>query len=436
MESIVILGATPSSEALVQQLLKLNISITLIDDEQEKLSYFDDKYDVVTIQGHASHPTTLSNTLNQNTSFFIAMSDSDETNLLACQIAKSLYATRSICCINDPSYVSDTYKPHVDHLILINQSLVSEFTDLILYPEFIFNSTVHQSYLATILKIDKQHTYFGHTLDELHQQLPNESIIAGLYRQGSWASYHGNIKLTENDWLLVVCKKQHLALFSQHAKSKSITILGAGATATAFCDELSNQLNITVIDQHKDRCESLIEQHTNLTVIHDDPQDIDAIQPYISHSQATLALSPDDENNLVYMFGALDAGASNTFNLINHIKAGHIFATSPISHIIAKPQVICDHIFRDILSHMHTHFFHTKQGLIQIATIYINEEHPYANQKLGDLSLNKGVIIGCIFRDDQAIFTRKDLTIMPHDQILMYAPHCVGTLNPLEVQIT
>ncbi|MDC3180564.1 NAD-binding protein [Gammaproteobacteria bacterium] len=435
-KSILILGATASSEALIKQLLKLNFQITLIDADATALSHFEDRYDIICLLGQPSHPNILEQALHTNPKYLVAMTHQDETNLLAIQ-ALSNKPLRSICCIHDENYLKSVQFPNIDigHIVLLNQSVINEFKRLSHFPEFHHINDVSPQHIAISIQLNN-HPHIGNTLNDIHSLLPPNTILAGLYRNDTWVDYRKNIKLTAEDTILVITDAAQIASFAQSNICNQMTILGISDLAHSLCENLSSEFEITVIDPKLERCENLTLQQPNVTVIHHDPQDHQFLHPYVSQQQATLTLSVDDENNLIYAFGALDAGATSTFNLVNHIRDGHIFASSPIHHIINKPQIISDHIYRDILSQKSVNYFYTKLNFMQIASIHVREDHPFLNCSIQDLNIDQSARVGCIIRDGTLIFTSKKHTIKEGDSVIIYAPHQQDEINPLEILMT
>jgi trk system potassium uptake protein TrkA len=436
-ESVLIIGANASSEALIKQLLKLNFSVTLIDSDAGVLQYFDEKYDLACITGHPSHADVLTLALETNPEYLVAATTCDETNILVCQ-AISNHNIHTICCIHNSKFLDQNkHIPNIeiDRIVLMNKSVIDEYRLLTQFPEFFHINHVSPEHIAISINLN-QHPFVGHTLNEMQPILPQGSILAGLYRNNAWVEYRKNIKLTDTDHILVIAKSDQLSSFAQSNINLNFTILGISAITESFCELNTKELNTTVIDSNLDKCQSLSEHYSDVTVIHHSPQDLNFIQPYVNKNQIILSLSQDDENNLIYAFGAIDAGAQYTFNLVNHIKDGHIFASSPIQHIINKPQIVCDHIFRDILTKKSVNHFYTKPNFMQMASIHIAQDHSFIGKSVHDLDLEENVIVGCIIRDEKLLFTSKKQVIERYDELVIYAPHALDQTNPLEITIT
>lgn len=432
--SMAILGANPGSEALIKQLVKLGHNIVLIDEDNQALQHMQDKYDIVTILGHPSHPDVLSN-LPDDCKYLIAMTLNDETNLLACQIGRSMQSLTTLACIADTHFELDPelgFHANVDYLINTNSSVFTDINHLLQQPQLFHANQVSESFVCVSIKLSEQHAYNGKTLSELPSHLPASAIIAGLFRNNEWIAYRSNIKTTADDIVLLVIDQDQLPALSQTALHKELSILGASPIGEEICQKYQDQMDITVIEKNKQTCQDLSEQLSNTTIIHADPQDQSIIKPFVCKSQTVLCASTDDENNLIYAFQAHDCGAKHLLNLISHIREGHVFESSPIEHMVLKPQIISDHILRDLLSRQHIHYFYTKPNFMQISTLMIYNDHPYVDQTIAEINLDPAIIIGCIFRDGKPMFTNKNTVISVGDQLLLYAKHHSNETNPLE----
>ncbi|UTC24486.1 NAD-binding protein [Candidatus Comchoanobacter bicostacola] len=430
---ITIFGASASCEALIEQLVQLGYQITLVDNDLSALTHFEKNYNIITIHGKPSHPEVIKSSLSDETQYLIAMTQDDETNLLTCYIAKSITAVTTITCIHDSAYLSKSeniYTHAIDYTIHINQSIIEDIKHIFIHPEFIHANYIGGGYLSASVKLTEDHPWTGISLEKMENSTPKSCVISGLYRDGVWRSFRKNTRTTEGDILLVVIHQDQLASIANQPPCTEILFLGNSTLAISCCQYFSKQNTTTLLEPNKKLCNLAASQLPKTEVIHTNPENKKTLMTMISRNQTVAALSPDDENNLVYSFQAYDTGALQTFNLINKIREGHIFESSPISHMVLKTQIISDHIMRNILSEKKVCYYYTRPNLLQLIILEILPEHPFCNQTINDLSLDPHIIIGCIIRDEKPLFTEKTTALLAGDKLLIYTPHKAHDSNP------
>ena len=438
--SIIILGANPTSEALVTQLNANKHRLFVIDEDASTLDALQSRHDIQTILGRPSYPDIMEQAEPHTAKAIIAMTDSDEVNLIACQVGHSLFQIKhKIACVQSPHYVikeelfNKEDRP-INQYINLEQSIYDDIKDLIKYPSFNYIASLSHEYVATSITMTEDHPFMHSSLDTISKTLPYNTILAGLMRQGSWVRFRTNIKFALNDQLLMLSHKDQLPLLStQPPSSNKLMILGISHFTGFLCKHLSDLYDIQVIDPNRKKCHQLSSRYPDIIVLNGDPQDqVLLLNQNIDQCNMVIAASSDDEDNLIYSFHASDCGAKRIFTLINHIRQGHIFDNSPIDYTILAPQIVSDEIIRNLLLPGNTLHFYTKPGQIQITEIHMHTDHPYTGKKIRDLTLPKEVYIGGIIRDQELLFTKSTTEIQPNDCIVVYGPHQQRTSNPLE----
>ena len=435
--SIIILGATPASEALIATLNRYGHQLTLVDPNESLLLKISSRYDINTICEYPSYPNTLALAGTAKADALIALTPSDETNLIACHVAKSQSA--QIECITSLQHTqyawgqtSPRYAEPIDSALSSTLSVFEDIKNLIKHPGFRHINHLGAKFVSASFNVSDDSSFIGMTLGEANQLLPKNMILAGLYRQNGWVKFRRNIKITENDTLLLVSSINNLSHHLFAAKSiQNILLMGVSELTAQVCDELS-EYDITVIEPSQTLCNDFAMQHPNITIINDDPLDKPLLLSLGIKKAITIACGSDDEDNLVYSYQAKDAQGYKVFTLLNHMREGHIFEQGPIDYTINAPQILCDEILRDLLKSQNFLNFYTKQNYLQIASLLINNTHPFCHKKIWEIKLPAETFVGCVIRDNHPMFTEKSTQILPHDQIVLYSNHTKHADNPLE----
>lgn len=434
---IIILGATPSSEAMIALLNQYDHAITLIDTDADKLAKVASKYDIQTICHTPSHPDALIEANITDATVLITNTRSDEMNLTACHVATSLNSEiKCFACLKNNTYLWEGDKPNyaapINKLFSYTQSVYEDIHHLLELPSAKHISKLGNNLTALSISVIEDHPLNGKTLEETVSLLPEGSVLTGLYRQKQWTKYRKNIKLTEDDDILVITPSNKIGYFIHKSTSyKSILCLGISDFTHYVCQQ-NTTFPITVIERNENACHDFAEKMPDITVINDDPQDPTILSQYALENALVIAGGPDDEDNLVSSFQAHDSGAYKVFTLINHIRGGHVFETGPLDYIINAPQVICDEIIRDLLAKFDVSHFYTKHNYLQIAKIRITQNHAYLGKSIQDISLDTDIFVGCIIRNGSALFTSKQDTFELDDEIVIYSNHVKNQINPIE----
>lgn len=435
--SIIILGATPTSEAFIAMLNRYGNQITLIDQDMNNLKRIGVKYDINTICEFPSYPETLQLADTINASALIAITPSDETNLIACHVAK--HQAPEITCITSLSTHGyswgesrPSYAQPVNSALSCPLSIYEDIHKLLENPGYLHINQLGAEFYSASLKIDKGTPLIGMTLEEANQTLPKKMIMAGLRRQNAWVKFRRNIKIAEKDIILLVSSEKQLSnkRFSKQSP-KNLILLGISDLTKQLCLNLPHY-QITVIEPSRELCHSFSMAFPNITTINDDPLDKRLLDSLGTAQATVIACSNDDENNLVYSYQAKDTNSFKVFTLLNNLREGHIFEKGPIDYTINAPQVVCDEIIRDLLKARNVLNFYTKQNYLQIASLLVSPSHPYCNKVISDITLPEETFIGCIIRDHEALFTDKNTTVLDQDIIILYSNHTKQSYNPLE----
>ena len=190
---IIILGAGQVGGTLAENLVGENNDITVVDTNGERLRSLQDKFDLRVVQGHGSHPRVLREAGADDADMLVAVTSSDETNMVACQVAYSLFNTPNrIARIRSPDYVRDADKLFqsdavpIDHLIAPEQLVIDSIYRLIEYPGALQVADFAGGRLGLVaVKAYYGGPLVGNALATLKEHIPNiDTRVAAIFRQG------------------------------------------------------------------------------------------------------------------------------------------------------------------------------------------------------------------------------------------------------------
>ncbi len=357
---ITILGANLVGKGLAQLLGHEGHDIVVVDESRQKLARIEEQIDVKTVVGRPSYPEVLMQAGIGNSDVLIAVTENDEVNMVACQVAHSLFGTRhKIARVNSPHYHvrDDLYGSDqlpIDVFINPERILSRSIRDLLKYngteevvafmkqQVAVSIISVADSFSADSDDIDVGQLYRFHSAQ--WQPVLLKDVKPGM--QVMLVTYVDKM----NAWLDLLAGRKK--------ETKQIIVMGAGRVTSQLINRLGDLYHMKVIDVSKSRAINLATDYENVTVIHGDPTDRWLLNlEGIGDIDAFLALSDDDEDNLIACLQAKSLGVSRTMALTNHLSYASGFAQGLIDVILSPQQLIASQIVSSIY---YQHFVRTR----------------------------------------------------------------------------
>ncbi|MCS5950894.1 Trk system potassium transporter TrkA [Klebsiella pneumoniae subsp. pneumoniae] len=329
---IIILGAGQVGGTLAENLVGENNDITLVDTNGDRLRSLQDKFDLRVVQGHGSHPRVLREAGADDADMLVAVTSSDETNMVACQVAYSLFNTPNrIARIRAPDYVRDAEKLFnseavpIDHLIAPEQLVIDNIHRLIEYPGAlqVVNFAEGKVSLAVVKSL-------------LWWPAGGECLIhyAGAYAAYRYArgrhfpprSPHppaqGSTIVEAGDEVFFIAASQHIrAVMSELQRLekpyKRIMLVGGGNIGAGLAHKLEKDYSVKLIERNQQRAAELAEKLQHTIVFYGDASDQELLaEEHIDQVDLFIAVTNDDEANIMSAMLAKRMGAKKVMVLI------------------------------------------------------------------------------------------------------------------------
>lgn len=350
---IVILGAGQVGGTLARNLAREDNDITLIDLNEERLRELQHRLDIKTVLGSAAHPNILIEAGIEQADMLIAVTDSDEINMMGCQIAYSLFRTptkiariRSQFYYNYPQLFRNDHVP-VDVCISPEKLVTDHIENLINYPgatqvlEF-----AEGDVLLITIKPQSGGLMVGKTIKELYEYLHTvEARIVVIYRDKIAIDLDENCEIRADDDVLFVASPQaiqqvSIALGRYTHPNRRIMIAGGGHIGSKLAQALETKYRIKVIDRNLARASALAAQLHKGTVLQGDIADRDLlVNENIEFTDVFCAVTNDDEANIMSCLQAKRLGARYAIALVNRNAYVELIEDSNIDYAIS-PQLI------------------------------------------------------------------------------------------------
>ena len=434
---IIILGANQVGSALAETLAYEGNDITVVDADTEKLRELKDHIDIGTVTGHPSLPEVLEKAGGQDADMIIAVTDSDEINMVACRVAYSLFQTpKKICRIRASSYlVSD--KLFGQHGIAV---------DTVISPELIVSSDIERlldlpgslqvlDFADGKVQLVAVKAYYGGPLVGqeirlLRQHMPSvDTRVAAIFRKDRPIIPEGSTVIEADDEVFFVAATKDIrACMSELRRMdkpyKRLMIAGGGNIGMRLAESVEDRYQVKIIERDLDRCSLISETLNHAIVLNGEASQRDLlIEENISDTDVFLALTNDDEANIMSSLLAKKLGAKKVMALINNsayvdlVQGGEIdIAISPQQATIGK---LLAHVRRGDVVNVHS----LRRGAAEAMEAIAHGDDASSKvvgKAIEDIELPEGTTIGAIVRNDEVFIAHDNTVVEPDDHVILF----------------
>ena len=434
---IVILGAGKIGTGIATNLVKQNYNITVVDLNAEKLQTLQSDFDLATVIGSASSPEILTKAGIKKDTIVLAVTNSDESNLIACQLCKNLFSVnRTICRISNKAYLDhlDTLGGYVDVPISPVSEITSHLLELIEHPgtEQIESFVGGEVKLVSV-KAKKDGMLVNRALKSMKDDLPNiEASVTAIYRKNKPMIPDGDTVIKEGDEVYFLAKKEDVdavvsEIRNQGERHKRVMIVGGGKTGFELARNIEDQLRLKLIEPDKDRCEFLSSELKKAIVLRGNGSDEDLLKTEnIENIDLFCAVTSDDEANIMSAFLAKKLGVKKTIIILNNYSYINILPKGFVD-VALSPQRLTVSM---VLQHLYTGDV-TQEIILKMASgveaiagvVHKNSfTEKYLDKPIKDLPLPSGSSVGAIYRNNN-LYTpsrSKDLLLHESDRLIIF----------------
>lgn len=434
---ILILGAGQVGSTVAESLVGEANDITVVDTDNVKLQQLQDRLDLRTITGNAAHPSVLERAGINDADMLLAVTQSDEVNLVACKLAASLYNTPTrIARIRTADYrnreeVFNTDNFCVDFSICPEQILTEYIAKLIEFPEALQVLEFADGKVSLVaVRAFEGGPLVGHPLSFLRSHMPQvDTRVAAIFRQDRPIIPEGNTVVQADDEIFFIAATENIrSVLSEMRRmdkaNKRVMIVGGGNIGWRLAKTLERDYQVKLIDHNKKSCERLAGELTNTLVLNGDGTDEKLMQQEnVGEVDVFCALTNDDENNIMSALLAKQGGARKVLALINRgayvelVQGGKIdIALSPAHVTIGS---LLAYVRRGDVVAVHS----LRRGAAEALELVAHGEHNSSRivgRRIDEIDLPKGATIGAIVRGDEVIMGHHDTRIEAEDHVIVF----------------
>ncbi|HEX7030826.1 MAG TPA: Trk system potassium transporter TrkA [Gammaproteobacteria bacterium] len=435
---ILILGAGQVGSTVAYSLAREEANdITVVDRNSELLQDLQERLDIRTVCGHASHPEVLHEAGADEADMVVAVTDSDETNMIACQVCYTLHRTptkiarvRAAEYLNTPQLFTQEALP-VDMLISPEQLVVDYIRRLIQYP----GALQVLDFAGGKLRLVAVQAYYGgalvgQELRNLKNHIPDvDSRVAAIYRRGQAILPHGDTVIEADDEVFFIAPRADIrAVINELRKLdkpvRRIIIAGGGNIGVRLANALESTHQVKLIERNRERAREISEQLDKTIVLSGDAADEELlVEENIEATDVFCAVTNDEEANILSSMLAKRLGARKVLSLINRPSYVDLVQSGSIDIAISPQQItigaLLTHIRRGDVVVVHSLRRGAAEAIEAIAH-GTRETSRVVGRTVAEIALPKGATIGAIVRGDEVLMAHHDVRIEADDHVILF----------------
>ena len=437
---IIILGAGQVGSNLAASLVSEANDITVVDVDAAKLAELQDRYDLRTVVGHGSHPSVLRAAGAQDADMLVAVTQSDETNMVACKLAAALFnIPTKIARIRAADYMKNPllFQPEhmaVDYTISPEQEITNYLRRLIDYPEALQVVDFADGRIRlVVVKARRGGPLVGHELRDLRRHLPElDARVAAVYRRDRAIVPEGKTVIEDGDEVFFVAATENIRAVMKEMRHtdqsvRRVMIAGGGNIGSRLAAALEDDYEVKLVDHNKQQAEVLAQRLRHTLVLVGDATDEELLlQENVDEMDVFCALTNDDEDNIMSCLLAKRMGARKVIALINRptyvdlLQGGEIdIALSPAQATIGP---LLTHIRRGDVTVVHS----LRRGAAEALEAVVHGDEKSSKlvgRRIEQVALPEGASIGAILRGETVIIAHHDTLIRPEDHLIIFVPN-------------
>lgn len=434
---IIVLGAGQVGASVAENLAREANDITVVDTDTKALQDLQDRFDLRTVCGHASYPDVLRRAGAEDADMVLAVTNSDETNMVACQVAYTLFHTPTkIARVRAREYIaySQLFTQEalpIDMLISPEQVVIDHVRRLIEYP----GALQVLDFADGLVRLVAVKAYYGgplvgHELRELKEHMPGiKSRVAAIFRRGTPIIPQGDTVIEVDDEVFFIAAKDDIrAVMSELRKLdkpiKRIIVVGGGNIGKGLAAALEDRYQVKLIDHNVERTQQISEELDKTLVLLGDAADEELLlEENIESTDIFCAMTNDDEANILSAMLAKRLGAKKVMTLINRaayvdlVESGEIdIAVSPHQATIGG---LLAHVRRGDVVVVHSLRRGAAEAIEAIAHGDKNSSK-VVGRAVQDIKLPPGTSIGIIVRGEEVLVAHHDTVVEAEDHVILF----------------
>jgi trk system potassium uptake protein len=435
---IILLGAGQVGRTAAYHLSREEANdVTVIDHNEEILRDLQDRLDIRTVNGNASSPRVLEAAGVEGADILVALTNSDEVNMLACQIAWTLYRTpKKIARVRAADY-TEREKLFSENGVAVDvwispEQLVTEYVArLIRYPGALQVLDFADGRVRLVgLRALQGGPLVGKTLSTLREHIPStDARVAAIYRAGKSVKPEGTTVIEDGDEVFFLAARENIRvvmkeLRREEAPARRVVIAGGGNIGLRLAIELEGKNQVKLIERDSKRARRVSEQLKSTTVLHGDAADEELLlEENIDSADIFAALTNSEEANILSAMLAKRLGAHKVMALINKPSYAELIESGSIDVAISPQTVtigsLLAHVRRGDVVRVHS----LRRGAAEALEVVVHgdaDSSKVIGRRIEDIVLPEGTTLGAVVRGEDVIIAHHDTTVQADDHLILF----------------
>ncbi len=438
---ILIAGAGKIGYALCESLAAEAHDLVIIDKNPEALKDPGDLLDVITVCGNAASAAVLREAGAEEADLLIAVTSSDELNLLSCLLGRKLGVKHTIARVRNPEYYEQIHllREELGLSMTVNPERIAaqEISHLLRFPSAINVEMMARGRIELVeIRLGHGSPLIGRALKELSAAYRVKVLICSVERDGQVFIPFGDFVLQENDRINMTASPEEMKRFFEKANIyrspiKSVMVVGGGRIAYYLANELHGiGVGMKLIETDRARCQTLSETLPFVTVVYGDGTDERLLQEEgIDHSGAFVALTGIDEENIIAAMYAVSVGVKKVVAKVNKINFPEVLERSGVDSFFSPKTLAADRIVSYVRSMQNAvggirSMRRIASGKAEIIEFFVEKEGLVTGRPLQELKLRPGILVASILRGAKVIIPGGMDSLQPGDIVV------IATTNP------
>jgi trk system potassium uptake protein TrkA len=432
---VIIVGAGEVGSYLADRLSREGIDVAVIEKDPGRLSELEEQSDVLTVLGSGTHPVSLMNAGAEKADIIVAVTDSDESNMIASLLAKQSGIAKSVVRIQARELRGTESKKlqkaiGADMVIDPDEEAARDLLELLEFPgasevEVLAGGEV----LIIGTRLSDQSPLVGRTLLEIaRSNEPHwEYLVGTITRDGNTIIPRGDHTLEAHDHLRVLCgrkaRRRLMGLLGLDRQiPRHIMLLGGGRTAELVAAQLAQRgADVVVVERDARRARDLAENVRHITVLEGDITDSDVlIDGDVGSFDAVAALTGEDDANVLACLFAKSQGAAETISIAHRLELLPLLSQAGIDAALSPRTATANGVMRFVRGDIAavTTFL---EGAVEVLEFEVTTNSPADGVMVSDMHLPEDVLIGALVRDGKAQIARGHSSLRKGDRVVIFA---------------
>lgn len=439
--NIIIVGCGKVGCTLVEQLSHEGHDITIIDKNPEIVQSLTNLYDIMGLVGNGASYSVQMEAGIESADLIIAVTDSDELNLLCCTVARQAANCSAIARVRTPDYSKEAgyLRDKLGLAMIINPELeaAKEVARILCLPTALeVNTFAHGQAELIKFKVPKDNMLHGMAIFELSKQVPTKIIICAIERDGEVIIPSGNFVFQEGDLVSFVCSRVGARDFLKKIgfktnQVKDTMIVGGGKVAYYLAAQLSNYgISVKIIEASKQRCEELSVLLPKAIIINGDGTDEEILKEEgISYAESFVPLTGIDEENIMLTLHATRCSSAKVVTKINRITFKDVINNLDLGSVVYPRYITAEAIIayvrakkNSMNSNIET-LYHMFDSRVETIEFKVDEKSDVTNIPIMDLSLKDHLLICFINRNGKILLPTGQDCIKVGDTVMITTTH-------------